>query len=45
MKEIKNIVVNKENFQGVATTFLENGVCPYTNKTENDYLKEGYLIA
>lgn len=37
-------VVDTKNFKGNAKTYLINDACPYTGKTEAEYIEEGYSI-
>lgn len=37
-------VVDKQHFDGFAKTFLIDGKCPYTGKTDKEYAAEGYSI-
>lgn len=41
---IEKWVVDPENFDGYAKTYLVNGKCPYYGKTEAEYLAEGYKV-
>lgn len=39
------LVVNTKEFKGHSYTFLgEDGKCPYTKKTEKEFIKEGYSV-
>lgn len=38
------LVVDKNNYRGHAQTILYDGVCPYTNKTADEYIAEGYTV-
>lgn len=37
-------VVDKQHFDGFAKTFLIDGKCPYTGKTDKEYAAEGYSV-
>lgn len=38
-------VIERENFCGHAKAFIcEDGMCPYTGKTKEDFIAEGYSI-
>lgn len=37
-------VVNCDNFDGHSKTILYNGVCPYSGKTEQEFINEGYKV-
>ena len=38
------LVVDKNNYRGHVQTILYDGVCPYTNKTADEYIAEGYTV-
>lgn len=37
-------VVDKNNFKGYAKTTLRGAKCPYTGKSDKDFLNEGFLV-
>lgn len=40
----EKIVVNSSDFRGNVHTSLYDGICPYSNKTESDYLAESFSV-
>lgn len=40
----EKVVVNLKDFQGAAHDILVNGISAYSNKTEADYIAEGFTV-
>jgi len=37
-------VVNVKDFTGTSQSIIQNGICPYSGKTEAEYIKAGFKI-